>query len=150
MVWNHKRKRKREDGKQREQKPESGWWKGCDGEVYAEHAKCRKCGKTRANHLPPGIQATEPKRNPVLSLDTAFPNGKSLLRIDGQVRIRITRGYRGTPLDYDNLAGGLKKLRDQITEKILGRNDDSEASGITWEYRQEKGAGVLIEIFTKE
>lgn len=123
------------------------YWKGCNGELYTPGARCRKCGGTAADHIPAGLQAAELKRPDAEALELPVTEGESLFGPDCRLRVTITRGIgKNGPLDADNLAGGCKHLRDEITRKILGRKDDSEATGIEWVYRQKEIKGTLIEI----
>ena len=125
-----------------------GLWRGCDGQLYAPSARCRQCGKTALEHLSAGGSSAVPQRASFPTLDKAPKIKESLLRIDGPCRVRITRGTGPAgPLDRDNLLGSLKKLRDEIAEKILGLSDDAESEALSWEYCQRPGGGVLVEIF---
>ncbi len=61
--------------------------------------------------------------------------------------VTITRLFngRGKLMDGDNLQRAGKAVRDGIAAFM--RADDSEASGIVWHYRQEKGTpGIRVEI----
>jgi len=125
-----------------------GLWEGCRGEFFAAGCVCRFCGKARADHRAAGLPAAEPQRIAQEALDAPAEIQITVCPPDEPVRIVITRGYGSAgPLDYDNLVGGLKALRDQITEKILGRKSDAEKDGIEWIYRQEPGRGCKVEIF---
>lgn len=128
-----------------------GMWEGCHGEFYTAGSVCRICGKPRADHRPAGLPAAEPQRTAEKTLDAFAEIQIPVCQIDAACRIIITRGH-GTagPLDYDNLVGGLKALRDQITEKVLHRKSDAEKDGIEWIYRQEPGHGCKVEIFQKK
>ena len=132
--------------------PESaGLWQGCDGDYYTAAGKCRRCGKGRAEHHPAGLPPAVPERTAEPALDAQSRLQIAVPRIDGACRVVITRGYGSAgPLDYDNLVGGAKALRDQIAEKILHRKSDAENTGILWEYRQEPGHGCKVEIFQTE
>ena len=131
--------------------PESlGIWEGCNGEFFASGVLCRHCGKARADHLSGGLPQSKPQRDLEKALELYPKIQKPLLQIDGACRVVITRGYGPAgPLDHDNFVGGLKHLRDQITEKILLRASDAESDGLLWEYRQEPGHGLKVEIFEK-
>lgn len=126
----------------------AGLWQGCDGDYYTAAGKCRRCGKGRAEHHTAGLPPPVPERTVEPTLDAYSRLQIDCPRIDGPCRIVITRGY-GTagPLDFDNLVGGAKALRDAIAEKILGRKSDAENTGIVWEYRQEPGRGCKVEIY---
>lgn len=125
-----------------------GFWRGCDGQLYAPSAKCRRCGKAASEHLLSGVSSAKPQQTAFPALDKAPKIKESLLRIDGTCRVRITRGYGPAgPLDRDNLLGACKALRDAIAEKILGLDNDAESDSLQWEYVQEPGDGVLIEFF---
>ena len=128
-----------------------GIWQGCSGEFFSGSQRCRFCGKTRADHLSAIVPPAKSERNHQTALDPAPSLEGSLLEPDEACKVVITRGY-GTagPLDLDNLVGGLKILRDQITEHILCRQSDAEKDGIIWEYRQQPGRGCKVEIFQKE
>jgi len=123
-------------------------WEGCRGEFYTAGSVCRICGKPRADHRAAGLPAAEPQRIAQEALDAPAEIQIALRPVDGPCKVVITRCHgTGGPLDYDNLVGGLKALRDQITEKILGRKSDAEKDGIEWIYRQEPGRGCKVEIF---
>lgn len=125
-----------------------GLWRGCDGQYYAPSARCRQCGKAHAEHLLSGVSASQSQRDSGKALDGPPEIKKSLLRIDGPCRVRITRGHGPAgPLDRDNLLGACKALRDAIAEKILGLADDAESETLRWDYAQKPGDGVLIEFF---
>ena len=128
-----------------------GIWEGCNGEFFPGAMPCRICGRSRAHHLPAYVPAAKPQRNHQTALEPIATFKGSLLTPHEACRVVITRGYGPAgPLDLDNLVGGLKQLRDQITEQILRRSSDAEKDGILWEYRQEPGRGVKIEIFRQE
>ena len=125
-----------------------GIWEGCGGVWYTAGSACRECGKTRADHHPGGLPASKSERDPQSALDFRPSLQIPLPGIGRRCRIVITRGYGSAgPLDSDNLLGGLKALRDQITAQILRRESDAEKDGIVWEYRQVSGKGVKVEIF---
>lgn len=125
-----------------------GIWEGCGGVWYTAGGRCRECGKTRADHHSGELPAAKPQRDPQSALDICPSLQIPLPGIGRNCRIVITRGYGSAgPLDNDNLLGGLKALRDQITAQILGRESDAEKDGIVWEYRQVRGKGVKVEIF---
>lgn len=125
-----------------------GLWRGCDGGYYTPSARCRRCGKTASEHLLSGLSASKPQRDAGKALDGPPEIKKSLLRIDGACRVRITRGHGPAgPLDRDNLFGACKKLRDEIAAKVLGLSDDAESETLEWEYAQKPGSGTLVEIF---
>lgn len=128
-----------------------GIWEGCNGEFFPGAMPCRICGRSRAHHLPAYVPAAKPQRNHQTALEPVATLKGSLLTPYEACRVVITRGYGPAgPLDLDNLVGGCKILRDQITEQILRRSSDAEKDGILWEYRQEPGRGVKIEIFRQE
>lgn len=128
-----------------------GMWEGCRGEFYTAGCVCRICGKTRADHCAAGLPSAEPQRTAEKTLEPPAEIQIPVCQIDAPCRIIITRGHGSAgPLDYDNLVGGLKALRDQITEKVLGRQSDAEKDGIEWIYRQEPGHGCKVEIFQKQ
>jgi hypothetical protein len=62
--------------------------------------------------------------------------------------VRLTR-IAPRALDVDNLISGMKPVRDGVTDG-LGLADDSEKTGLTWEYAQMRGVareyGLRIEI----
>ena len=61
------------------------------------------------------------------------------------------RGKR--KLDYDNLVGGSKQLRDALSEDILKLRGDSPEDGITFEYAQlvtKETTDTLIKIYKEE
>ena len=125
-----------------------GIWEGCGGVWYTRGSVCRECGKTRADHRAGGLSPAKPERDLKSALDFRPSLQIPLPGIGRNCRIVITRGYGSAgPLDNDNLLGGLKALRDQITAQILGRDSDAEKDGIVWEYRQVRGKGVKVEIF---
>ena len=125
-----------------------GLWRGCDEGYYAPSARCLRCGKAHAEHLLSGVSASQSQRDSGKALDGPPEIKKSLLRIDGACRVRITRGHGPAgPLDRDNLFGACKKLRDEIAAKILGLADDAESETLEWEYAQKPGSGTLVEIF---
>ena len=106
-----------------------GLWQGCDGAYYTPAGHCAVCGKSRDGHFAAARNGNSKSKSPVANaLRPALRAVKSLPPIAGKLRIKFTRGYRGTPLDRDNLVGGLKPLRDEIA-RILGR-DDAEHRGI--------------------
>lgn len=67
--------------------------------------------------------------------------------------VKLTRVYTSPRLPYDDdrLAGGFARLRD-ICAGICGFKSDRAASGIQFEYSQEKGTEnkVVIKIYEKE
>ncbi len=128
-----------------------GFWEGCRGEFFAAGCVCRFCGKGRADHRAAGFPSAQPQRTAQEALDAPAEIQIQVCKVDEPCRVVITRGYGSAgPLDYDNLVGGLKAMRDQITERILGRQSDAEKDGIEWIYRQEPGHGCKVEIFKKE
>lgn len=123
-----------------------GLWEGCDGAFYTPSGKCAVCGKGRDGHgTVAGVRSAKPEPSAADALRPALRACKALPQIDGQLRVKFTRGFRGTPLDRDNLVGGFKPLRDEIA-RILGR-DDAERDGIAWEYEQSPGAVCKVEIW---
>ena len=128
-----------------------GLWEGCRGEFFTAGSVCRICGKSRADHRAAGFPHAQPQRAAEKTLDTFAEIQIQVCKVDEPCRVVITRGYGSAgPLDYDNFVGGLKALRDQIAEKILGRKSDAEKDGIEWIYRQEPGKGCKVEIFQKQ
>ncbi len=128
-----------------------GIWEGCNGEFFPGAMPCRICGRPRAHHLSADVPTAKPQRNHQTALEPIATLKGSLLTPHEACRVVITRGYGPAgPLDLDNLVGGCKILRDQITEKILNRMSDAEKDGIIWEYKQCQGKGVLVEIFKKK
>lgn len=109
--------------------------------------QCRTCGYAFGNTNTPE-QDTKLKRVDKLALGKTLPAAQKVFQNSKDLRIRITRGYSATPLDYDNLVGGAKPLRDEIA-RTLGI-DDAEHGGVTWEYAQEKGRLNKIEIFSEK
>ena len=124
-----------------------GLWEGCDGAWYTPSGRCAVCGKGARDHAAPGRGNPEPQSALADALRRPLRAVRQLSPIDGELRIRLTRGYRGIPLDHDNLVGGFKPLRDEIA-RVLGR-DDAEHRGITWEYAQARGAVCKVEIFAE-
>lgn len=116
----------------------------CCGMLLSAGAKCRICGRCKGGAYFSGVKDTELERADKLALHQAVEVAQGLLPKTCRLQITITRGYRGTPLDVDNLIGGCKPLRDEIA-RILGR-DDAEHRGIDWQYRQEKGNVRMVEI----
>lgn len=131
---------------------EIGMWQCC-GEWHARAARCRKCGNTRpgAGGVSAGAKIAVTQRPADKTLDIPNEVKAAVPRRPEKLHIRLTRFFSGgKPLDNDNLLGSLKALRDVITADLLGLADDSEASGLEWEYRQAPGKGVLIEVFKKD
>lgn len=126
---------------------EFGLWEGCDGAWYTRFGRCAVCGKEKSDHTAARRGDTQPQPAAPDALRPALRACRALSPIAGRLRVVFTRGYRGTPLDHDNLVGGFKPLRDEIA-RVLGR-DDAEHLGIEWEYRQEPGAVCKVEIYTK-
>ena len=124
---------------------EFGLWEGCDGAWYTRAGHCAVCGKGAGDHSAAGRR--DPKSQPAVenALRRPLRALRELSPLAGEFRVVLTRGYRGIPLDHDNLVGGFKPLRDEIA-RILGR-DDAEHRGIEWEYRQEPGAVCKVEIW---
>lgn len=93
----------------------------------------------------------EPERSRQAAPRPAHGPLKDVVDIDGALHVRITRLLpRGGWLDDDNLSGGAKQLRDALAS-FLGRKGDSEADGLTWEYRQGEGDyETIIEVFKQE
>lgn len=116
----------------------------CCGWLHSAGAKCRVCGKRKGGDTAAGAENTELKRADKNALHQAVGVAQGLFLASAKLRVTITRGYRGTPLDGDNLVGGCKPLRDEIA-RLLDR-DDAERCGIDWQYRQEKGTVRMVEI----
>jgi len=116
----------------------------CCGQLHSAGAKCRVCGRSKGGDNPAGAESTELKRADKNALRTACEIAKAIYSATARLRVTITRGYLGTPLDGDNLVGGCKPLRDEIA-RLLER-DDAERCGIDWQYRQEKGDIRMVEI----
>ena len=110
--------------------------------------KCPKCGHSFGNDISSVMDDAKLERADRLALGKTLPFAQKTFRNIQKLRIRITRGYRGTPLDYDNLVGGCKPLRDEIA-RTLGI-DDAEHGGIIWEYCQQKGQINKVEIFAQK
>lgn len=125
-----------------------GLWQGCDGAYYTAAGHCAICGKPRGDHSAAGRGGSKPEPSAKDALRSPLRACASLPQIAGKLRVKFTRGYRGIPLDRDNLVGGFKPLRDEIA-RVLGR-DDAEHRGITWEYEQIPGAVCKVEIFKEE
>ena len=120
-------------------------WKGCDGELYAGGATCKVCGKTCSGHISGECSDIKPKQDYFRAQVSAVKTAQGLFPPDAKLRIVIARGYKGVPLDRDNLIGGCKPLRDEIA-KLIGR-DDAERYGIEWQYEQAKTPFHKIEIY---
>lgn len=116
----------------------------CCGQLHSAGAKCRICGRCKGGAYFSGVESAELKRADKLALVKAVEAARGLFPASAKLRVTITRGYRGTPLDGDNLVGGCKPLRDEIA-RLLER-DDAERCGIDWQYRQEKGDIRMVEI----
>ena len=116
----------------------------CCGQLHSAGAKCRVCGKRKGGDTAAGAENTELKRADKLALEQAVKIARGILPKTAKLRVTITRGYRATPLDGDNLVGGCKPLRDEIA-RLLDR-DDAERCGIDWQYRQEKSDIRMVEI----
>lgn len=116
----------------------------CCGMLLSAGAKCRVCGRRKGGDPAAGAENTELKRADKNALHQAVGVAQGLFPASAKLRVTITRGYRGTPLDGDNLVGGCKPLRDEIA-KLLER-DDAEHKGIDWQYRQEKSDIRMVEI----
>lgn len=122
-----------------------GIWTCC-GHQISPHARCPSCGgKADSGGMHAGDADSELKRAHKAALEQTVKTAAAIFGADAKLRIVITRGYKATPLDYDNLVGGCKPLRDAIA-RMLGR-DDAESVGTVWEYRQEKGEIRKVEIF---
>lgn len=122
-----------------------GLWEGCDGAWYSHAGRCAVCGRGAGDHIAAGGARSKSERPAADALRRPLRAVASLPAIAGRLRVVFTRGYRGTPLDHDNLVGGFKPLRDEIA-RVLGR-DDAEHLGIAWEYRQQPGAVCKVEIY---
>jgi len=103
----------------------------------------------------PGIARELAPSNPI-----AQQGGKHALGNEGKVAQAVDktscrfhavitrRGKR--KLDYDNLVGGSKQLRDALSEDILKLHGDAPEDGITFEYAQvvtKETTDTLIEIY---
>ena len=97
---------------------------------------CRECGTALNSNGITEEKHAQLERTAKLALGEALPSAQKIFKDVATLRIRFTRGYSKTPLDYDNLVGGLKPLRDEIA-RTLGI-DDAESGGVKWEYAQEK------------
>ena len=106
---------------------------------------CRECGTSLDSNGITEEKHAKFERINKLALGKALPSAQKIFKDVKTLRIRFTRGYSKTPLDYDNLVGGLKPLRDEIA-RTLGI-DDAESGGVKWEYAQEKGKMNKVEIF---
>lgn len=120
-----------------------GLWECC-GELIASGARCPRCGKRKGDADPAGDGVAKPEPVAGNALVSALKVAPKVRAIVGRLRITITRGNGGKPLDYDNLVGGTKPLRDEIA-RLLGR-DDAEHRGIEWKYRQAPGWIRMVEI----
>lgn len=124
-----------------------GIWQCC-GEYLAPAANCPKCGKSKDHADSTGLAVAKSERTDRNALRQAIKATQGIFPATARLRIVITRGYQGIPLDHDNLVGGCKPFRDEIA-RLLGR-DDAEHRGTNWEYRQEKGRVRKVEIFKEE
>jgi hypothetical protein len=106
---------------------------------------CRECGTALDSNGIAKEKHAKSERTAKLALGKALPIAQEVFKNAKTLRIRFTRGYSRTALDYDNLVGGLKPLRDEIA-RTLGI-DDAESGGVKWEYAQEKGKMNKVEIF---
>lgn len=106
---------------------------------------CRECGTALDSNGISEEKHAQLERTAKLALGKALPIAQEVFKNAKTLRIRFTRGYSKTPLDYDNLVGGLKPLRDEIA-RTLGI-DDAESGGVKWEYAQDKGKMNKVEIF---
>ena len=74
---------------------------------------------------------------------------KEVDKTSNHFHVKLTRrGKR--KLDYDNLVGGAKSLRDAIAEDLLKLKGDAPEDGITFEYSQvvtKETTDTLVEIF---
>ena len=116
----------------------------CCGELIAPGAACPKCGKRKSDVDSAGAATPQFEPGDRNALGAACKAASGLCAIDGHLRVTITRGHNGQPLDHDNFVGGCKLLRDDIA-RALGR-DDAEHRGIEWEYRQVPGRVRMVEI----
>jgi len=121
----------------------AGCWQCC-GYLIAPGAKCPKCGKNKSNDNLQSIAAAKPKPVTFDALGESLKTAQKISPIAGKLRITITRGNNGRPLDHDNFVGGCKPLRDEIA-RLLGR-DDAEQAGIDWQYIQTPGKTTMVEI----
>lgn len=116
----------------------------CCGQLHSAGAKCRVCGRRKGGDPAAGAESAELERADKLALEQAVKIARGIFKPSAKLRVTITRGYRATTLDGDNLVGGCKPLRDEIA-RLLDR-DDAERCGIDWQYRQEKGSVRMVEI----
>ena len=73
---------------------------------------------------------------------------RARLGLGQAVAVTLTRHYRATPCDPDNLGKALKHVRDEITA-WLGLKDDADPR-LRWLYRQAKGGGVTVRLEAAE
>lgn len=118
------------------------WW--CCGRLLAAGAICRVCGKSKSDAAVATRRIAELEPADRHALGKAVGTPQALSGITGKLRITITRGNAGRPLDHDNFVGGCKPLRDEIA-RLLGR-DDAEQTGIEWVYRQTPDKTRMVEI----
>jgi len=81
------------------------------------------------------LSGTEQECSQQQALVVQAQTKKGMVEALGPWIVRIQRqGKR--ELDFDNLVGGCKELRDAIAEDLLGRAGDAEKDGIRFEYAQ--------------
>ena len=107
---------------------------------------CARCGQSMEvqnagdNHSRRGDAFAEPAEQAAL-----VGQVKAEEVLDGDAkRLLVTIERHSTrELDYDNLVGGSKQLRDAIAE-LLGRKGDAERDGLEFRYVQKKGAKKTV------
>lgn len=109
----------------------------CCGVYHASGVKvCSICGKGKFDSSPAERSHAEPERRKPSALDCKSAIAQALPHSAARYHITIERHSPRT-LDDDNFCGGCKQLRDTIAE-LLGKSGDSEADGLTFEYKQNK------------
>jgi hypothetical protein len=109
----------------------------CCGVYHASGVRhCSICGKSKPDNNHPERADAQPERRKQSSLDCKSAIAQALPRSAARYHITIERHSPRT-LDDDNFCGGCKQLRDTIAE-LLGKTGDSEADGLTFEYKQVK------------
>ncbi len=69
------------------------------------------------------------------ALDGLLPPKKAVVPLSARLFVEFVR-IGGAELDDDNLANGLKAVRDFIAIEIFGKAGDSPKDGIEFDYRQ--------------